>query len=542
MVLIYQPIEITNFNKQKEISLEEENTLYTQYLKVKNKKYKLEKFIFENIDKINYIGKYLDINYFVNSYLEKNFLHNYITPDFLKNIEEANHDKFINVTNMISINYNFCLDVFNERISMYKKPPRLDNHLNLFLLTNNEFFKSCKILPNNKKPHIKYENNKLYISFQFYQNLNKISCIEDYDNLKHPETKYCYMCKNHTSSYLMFTKNSMCYDCGYKNYNFRKLTGDFSRIRAYVSGCRHTIGYEITLWLLRHGAHVIGSTRFPNSALFNYSNELDYDKFKDRLKVIKCDFLNISDINYVLEELSKENINTFISNAFQTVRQSPTYYKKVHLLENKVKNLIMDDLSKKKIEDNSITVYFENHNSNEIVRFMENNEIIINQHKNIVEDRTFVNQWTKKITEIDIDEILECNIINQIIPTLLFQKILEMFESNKTHDKYFMINVSSTEANHQNPNHVITSMNKIAMFNLIDRMKLGLSEKFYLYSSDPGFVTGVINDNEKPLDSFDGAIRVLYPMIEIINGNKEIYSKEEQNNFFNFTKKNIVYQ
>ena len=46
---------------------------------------------------------------------------------------------------------------------------------------------------------------------------------------------------------------------------------------------------------------------------------------------------------------------------------------------------------------------------------MENNEIIINQHKNIVEDRTFVNQWTKKITEIDIDEILECNIINQII-------------------------------------------------------------------------------------------------------------------------------
>ncbi len=542
MVLVYRPIKVTNFSPQKELTIEEENDLYTKYLKVKNKKYTLDKFIIDNIDKINYISKYLDINYFVNSYLEKNFLHNYITPEFLKNIEEANYDKFINVTNMISINHNFCPDVIEDRNSLYKKPFKLDNQLNLYKLTNNELFKTCNHFKSSKEPHIKYENNKFWISFQFFQNLDSIYTLDDYLNLKKPNTKYCYMCRIFKSAYLNFTKKDMCYDCGYKNYNFRKLTADFSNIRAYVSGCRHTIGYQITLWLLRHGGYVIGSTRFPNSALLNYSNEKDYNDFKDRLKIIKCDFLNINDVNYILEEISKENINTFISNAFQTVRQSPTYYKKIMMLENKVKNLIMDDFTKKTIENIKTPTNFEINNSREIVRFMDSNEIVINEHKNIVEDRTFENQWTKKITQIDVNEILECNVINQIIPTLLFQKILEMFESNKNHDKYFMINVSSTEANHKNSNHVVTSMNKIAMFNLIDRMKLGLSEKFYLYSSDPGFVTGVVNDKEKPLDAFDGAIRVLYPMIEIINGNKEIYSREEQNNYFHFCKKNIVYQ
>lgn len=60
---------------------------------------------------------------------------------------------------------------------------------------------------------------------------------------------------------------------------------------AVVTGCRHTVGYALTLRLLRCGARVLGTSRFPGAALLNYSREPDFEVWRGRLELMACDFL-----------------------------------------------------------------------------------------------------------------------------------------------------------------------------------------------------------------------------------------------------------
>lgn len=62
-------------------------------------------------------------------------------------------------------------------------------------------------------------------------------------------------------------------------------------VHAVVTGCRHTVGYAITLHLLRCGARVLGTSRFPGAALLNYSREPDFESWRGRLELMACDFL-----------------------------------------------------------------------------------------------------------------------------------------------------------------------------------------------------------------------------------------------------------
>jgi len=72
----------------------------------------------------------------------------------------------------------------------------------------------------------------------------------------------CYVCKT------VFTKlhhfyDAMCPDCGSFNYAKRFQTADLTGQVAVVTGSRLKIGYHITLILLRSGATVVATTRFP---------------------------------------------------------------------------------------------------------------------------------------------------------------------------------------------------------------------------------------------------------------------------------------
>src|SRR5690554_446110 len=72
----------------------------------------------------------------------------------------------------------------------------------------------------------------------------------------------CYVCKT------LFTQmhhfyDSMCTGCGDFNYAKRFQTADLTGQLAIITGSRLKIGYHITLMLLRAGATVIATTRFP---------------------------------------------------------------------------------------------------------------------------------------------------------------------------------------------------------------------------------------------------------------------------------------
>src|SRR5256885_6732594 len=94
----------------------------------------------------------------------------------------------------------------------------------------------------------------------------------------------CYVCKQ------PFTKvhryyDSMCEPCGDFNYAKREQSADLSGQYALVTGARVKIGYQASLKLLRAGAHVIVTTRFPIDAVERYSKEVDFAAFSERLEI-----------------------------------------------------------------------------------------------------------------------------------------------------------------------------------------------------------------------------------------------------------------
>src|ERR1700737_1372372 len=77
----------------------------------------------------------------------------------------------------------------------------------------------------------------------------------------------------------------MCGPGGEFNYAKRLQTADLSGHYALITGARVKIGFQASLKLLRAGAHVVVTTRFPIEAAERYSKEPDFPAFSERLEI-----------------------------------------------------------------------------------------------------------------------------------------------------------------------------------------------------------------------------------------------------------------
>ena len=102
------------------------------------------------------------------------------------------------------------------------------------------------------------------------------------------EPQHCYVCKQHFSVIHHFY-DQLCPDCA--AFNFRKRTelADLRGRVALVTGGRIKIGYQAALKLLRAGAHVIVTTRFPRDSAQRYARETDFGEWGHRLEIFGLD-------------------------------------------------------------------------------------------------------------------------------------------------------------------------------------------------------------------------------------------------------------
>lgn len=100
----------------------------------------------------------------------------------------------------------------------------------------------------------------------------------------------CYVCKDRFNELHHFY-HTMCSECAEYNYTKRFQTKDLTGKYAIVTGGRIKIGFEVCLKLLRAGANVVATTRFPKDALNRYSKESDYSEWEYRLQIIHLDLL-----------------------------------------------------------------------------------------------------------------------------------------------------------------------------------------------------------------------------------------------------------
>ena len=142
----------------------------------------------------------------------------------------------------------------------------------------------------------------------------------------------CYVCKTRFYELHSFY-DQLCPPCAKLNYTRRLLKCDLNGRIMLVTGGRVKIGYQTVLKLIRCGATVIVTTRFPKDAAARYSKENDHASFKDRLHIFGLDFRYIPGVEMFCEYLKNKfnRLDGIINNATQTVRRPPAYYS--HLLE-----------------------------------------------------------------------------------------------------------------------------------------------------------------------------------------------------------------
>jgi NAD(P)-dependent dehydrogenase (short-subunit alcohol dehydrogenase family) len=142
----------------------------------------------------------------------------------------------------------------------------------------------------------------------------------------------CYVCKQDYSTPHRYY-DSMCPDCGDFNYAKRTQTADLRGHYALVTGARVKIGYQAALKLLRAGAHVVVTTRFPVDAAGRYAQEPDFQEFRERLQVFGLDLRHTPSVEAFARALAARlpRLDYVLNNACQTVRRPAGFFR--HLLE-----------------------------------------------------------------------------------------------------------------------------------------------------------------------------------------------------------------
>ena len=158
------------------------------------------------------------------------------------------------------------------------------------------------------------------------------------ENLVLQSPRNCYVCKAEFTR-LHFFYDTMCSRCAKLNYQKRFQTADLRGQLALITGSRLKIGYQATLMMLRAGAVVVATTRFPADSALRYSKENDFNEWGNRLHIYGLDLRHTPSVEIFCNHIEQtyNRLDILINNAAQTVRRPPGFY--AHLMANENKAL-----------------------------------------------------------------------------------------------------------------------------------------------------------------------------------------------------------
>jgi NAD(P)-dependent dehydrogenase (short-subunit alcohol dehydrogenase family) len=139
--------------------------------------------------------------------------------------------------------------------------------------------------------------------------------------------QHCYVCKRNFTGVHHFY-DQLCPPCADLNYRKRSELADLSGRVALLTGGRVKIGYQAGIKLLRCGAELIVTTRFPRDAAARYAREEDFGVWGHRLQIFGLDLRHTPSVEAFCHHLleTRDRLDFIISNACQTVRRPPGFY------------------------------------------------------------------------------------------------------------------------------------------------------------------------------------------------------------------------
>src|SRR5918994_2550099 len=146
------------------------------------------------------------------------------------------------------------------------------------------------------------------------------------------EPQHCYVCKERYQEIHSFY-DQLCPACAAFNFRKRTQTADLRGRVALLTGGRVKIGYQAGIKLLRAGAALVVTTRFPRDAAARYAAEPDFEEWGHRLEVYGLDLRHTPSVEAFCAHLgsTRERLDFIVNNACQTVRRPAEFYR--HMLE-----------------------------------------------------------------------------------------------------------------------------------------------------------------------------------------------------------------
>ncbi|MEO7823367.1 MAG: SDR family NAD(P)-dependent oxidoreductase, partial [Gemmatimonadaceae bacterium] len=141
------------------------------------------------------------------------------------------------------------------------------------------------------------------------------------------ESRVCYVCKDRYTTVHHFY-DRLCATCAEENFAKRTELADLNGRVALLTGGRVKIGYEAGIKLLRAGARLIVTTRFPRDSAARYAREPDFAEWRDRLVIFGLDLRHTPSVEAFCREImaTEPRLDFIINNACQTVRRPSDFY------------------------------------------------------------------------------------------------------------------------------------------------------------------------------------------------------------------------
>ena len=323
----------------------------------------------------------------------------------------------------------------------------------------------------------------------------------------------CYICKQPYRQLHHFY-HLLCPACARQNFEYRLQKADLKGRIALVTGGRIKIGQEISLMLLRWGAQVIVTTRFPENARESFRTFADWDEWQDRLQIVGLDLRNLPAVDDFIQNLNADlpHLDLIINNACQTIKRPLAFY--APLLEKEGKTHLLES-------ETSLIPFLND------AHFPKGKLDIYRQQIDLRPQ----NSWTETLAEVSLQDMLEVQLVNVTAPFMLNSQLKSLLEKSPF-ERRFIVNVSAMEGvfnrKYKSPWHPHTNMAKAAL-NMMTRTSANdyAESGIYMNSVDTGWITDENPAPKRerlrdqgfvaPLDVVDGAARVLAPVVNGIN-------------------------